>query len=83
MNLSMPRHQSGPNNTFSETIANSFHEVNELYNGTLNQVHTFMYATKISSNESFTLHDAMKQEDQMQFIEAVEKEISEDEEGHH
>ena len=42
-----------------------------------------MYATEISSNESFTFCDAMKQEDRMKFIEAIEKEISDHEDGNH
>ena len=42
-----------------------------------------MYATEISSNESFTFCDAMKQEDRMKFVEAIEKEISDHEDGNH
>ena len=42
-----------------------------------------MYATKISSNECFTFREAMKQEDKLEFIQAMEKEISDHEEGRH
>ena len=62
---------------------NRFHEVNELYDGTLNQIHNFMYATEISLNESFTFRDAMKQEDRLKFVEAMEKEINDHEKGNH
>ena len=50
---------------------NRFHEVNELYNGTLNEVHHLLYATDISSNESFTFRNAMKQDDELFFVDAM------------
>ena len=52
---------------------NRFHEVNELYDGTLNEVHHLLYATDISSNESFTFRNAMKQDDKFAFVDAMEK----------
>ena len=62
---------------------NIFHEVNDLYNGTLNQIHQFMYAKKISSNECFTFRNATKQEDKHKFVEAMEKKIVDHENGGH
>ena len=55
---------------------NRFHEVNELYGGTLNEVHHLLYSTDISSNDSFTFRNAMKQDDKLAFVDALEKEIS-------
>ena len=53
-NVTMPKHQTNPKNTFTEQAMNRFHEVNELYDGTLNSVHHYMYTTDISANDSFT-----------------------------
>ena len=52
---------------------NRFHKVNNLYDGTLNEVHNLFYATNISSNESFTFLNEMKQDDNLVFVEAMEK----------
>ena len=52
---------------------NRFHEVNELYDGTLNKVHHLLYATNISSNNSFTFRNAMKQDDKLAFVDAMER----------
>ena len=41
-----------------------FHELNELYDGTVDQLHHFAFSTiKILSNEVFTYHKAMKEAD--------------------
>ena len=58
---------------------NWFYEVNELYNGTLNKIHHFMYSTDITTNKCFTFLNAMKQEDKMSFSEAMENKISDHE----
>ena len=55
---------------------NRFHEVNELYDGTLNEVHHLLYATDINSNETFTFRNEIKQDDKLAFFDAMEKEIS-------
>ena len=60
---------------------NRFHEVNELYDGTLNEVHHLFYATNISTNESFMFRNAMKQDDKLDFVDAMEKEISDHKRG--
>ena len=62
---------------------NRFHKVNELYFVNLNEVHHFLNATYISSNDSFTFLNAMKQDEQIAFIDAMEKEISDHEKGGH
>ena len=64
----MPQHQTKKNATFTQQVTSRFHEVNELYDGTLNEVHHLLYATDISSNDSFKFLNAMKQD-------AMEKEI--------
>ena len=61
------------NATFTEQVMNRFHEVNELYYGTLNKVHHFFYSTDITTNETFTFREAMKQEDRLLFVEEMEK----------
>ena len=62
---------------------NRFHEVNELYDGTLNKVHHLLYATGISSNESFTFRNTIKQDDKLAFVNAMGKEISDHKKGGH
>ena len=62
---------------------NRFHEVNELYDGNLNEVHHLLYATNISSNDSFKFRNAMKQDDKLAFVDAIAKEISDHEKGGH
>ena len=62
---------------------NRFHELNELYDGTLNKVHHLLYATDISSNDSFTFRNAMKHDVKIDFVYAMEKEISDHKKGVH
>ena len=62
---------------------NRFHEVNELYNSNLNEVHRLLFATDISSNDSFTFQNTMKRDDKLTFVDAMEKEISNHEKGCH
>ena len=59
--------------TYTEQVMNRFHEVNELYDSNMKKIHHFMLSTEVSSNESFTSHQAMKQDDMMLFIDAMEK----------
>ena len=47
---------------------NSFHKVNKLYDGTMNEVHPFFYHTDISLNVCFLFQKAMKQVDRMLFV---------------
>ena len=81
--LDMPQHQTEKNATFTQKVMNRLHEVNELYDGTLNEVHHLLYATNISSNDSFTFRSAMKQDDKLAFVDATEKDISDHEKGVH
>ena len=42
-----------------------------------------MYFTNISTNKCFTFRNAMKQEDRMSFVDAMEKEITNHKSGEH
>ena len=74
-NTRMPNHQINPDATYTKQVLNRFHEVNELYDGILNEVHHLMYSTNITTNKYFTFRNAMKQEDKMSFVDAMKKEI--------
>ena len=82
-NIIMPEHRTHKNLTYTKQVLNWFHEVNELYDGTLNIIHHFMYSTNITTNECFMFQNAMKQKYKMSFVEAREKEISDHEAGGH
>ena len=61
----MPKHRINKNATFTEKVMNRLHEVNELYDGTLDKIHHFFYSTEITTNETFTLREAMEQDDRL------------------
>ena len=82
-NIRMPKHRTNPDPSYAEQVLNRFHEVNELYDGSLNQVHHLMYLTDITTNKCFTFRDAMKEADRLSFVDAMEKEISDHENGNH
>ena len=82
-NFTIPEHQTNPNSTYAEQFMNRFREVNELYDGTLNEIHNFMYATNIDINECFTFINVMNQDNKISFVDAMEKEISDHEAGGH
>ena len=82
-NVVVPQHQTEQNATFTQQVMNRFHEVNEMYGGILNEVHYLLYATDISSNNSFMFRNAMKQGDKLAFVDAMEKEIINHEKGGH
>ena len=69
--------------TYTEQVMNWFHEVNELYDGTLNKIHHFFYLTDITTNETFTFSEVMKQEYRLSFVDSMEKYIRDHEEGCH
>ena len=82
-NTRMPNHRINPDATYTEQVLNRFHEVNELYDGTLNEVHHLMYSADITTNKCFTFRNSMKQEDKISFVDAMEKEILDHENGEH
>ena len=71
MNIKLPEHQTNLNSTFTEQVMNHFHDLNELYAGTLNEMQYLLYTTDRSTNECFTFRNAMKQEVKLQFIDAM------------
>ena len=74
-NVVVPQHQTEKNATFTQQVMNRCHEVNEMYSGTLSEVHHLLYATGISSNDSFKFRNAMKQDDKLAFVDAMGKEM--------
>ena len=56
----MPKHRTNINAAFTKQVMNRSHEVNELYDVTLNKIHHFFYSTDITTNENFKFHEAMK-----------------------
>ena len=83
MNIKIPEHRINPNSIFTEQFMNRFHKVNELYDETLNDVHHLFYTTDISLNESFRFRNEIKQDDKLAFIDAMDKEITDHENGGH
>jgi hypothetical protein len=78
MKIDMPLHNIFPTATLAERAACHLHEVNNLYDGTLNSICAYAYSTialVMSNNEDFTYTKAMQQPDSAQFIEAMSKEI--------
>ena len=71
-NVVVPQNQTEKNAIFTQQEMNRFHKVNELYDGTLNEVHHLLYANDISSNDRFTFQNAMKQDDKLAFVDAME-----------
>lgn len=64
--------------SLGDRFMTKFHEVNELYDGTCNQIHFMAFSTlsdAVASNEVFTYAQAMKQDDVDDFVEAMKKEI--------
>jgi hypothetical protein len=62
------------------------HEVNELYDGTLNTIHAYTFNTvarDMSNNKIFTYTKAMQQPDVAKFVEAMAKEIHDHESHDH
>ena len=79
----MPNHRIKPDTTYTKQVMNLFHEVNELYYGTLNEMHHLIYSVDITTNECFTFRNNMKQKDKMSFVDAMEKEILDHKNGEH
>ena len=62
---------------------NWFHDIKNLYDGTLNKTHHLFYSTDITKNETFKFREDMKQEGRLSFMESMENEIHEHKEGGH
>ena len=81
-NTRMPNHRINLDANYTKQVLNRFHEVNELYDVILNEVHHLKYSADINPNECFTFRNAMKQEYKISFIDAMEKEILDHENGY-
>jgi hypothetical protein len=82
--FTMPRHRTSMTNpTFTERIITRLDEANEHCDGTLNEFHFVSLLTDTASNEVFTYHQAQKQPDWAEFVEAMEKEIEDHESRDH
>ena len=79
----MPSHQIAPDSTYFQRAINRLDEVNELVDGTLNEMSCFALATDIASNESYTLSQTVKQDDWESFVEAMQVKVKAHEEGRH
>jgi hypothetical protein len=72
----MPSHQESQDHpSFTALLLCRIDEANEHCDGTLNEFHFVFLLTDTSSNEVFTYHPAQKQDDWIQFVEAMEKEV--------
>jgi hypothetical protein len=61
-----------------EKMVTRIHEVNELYDGTLNTIHAYAFNTVVlnmSNNEMFAYTKAMQQPDSAKFVEAMANKI--------
>jgi hypothetical protein len=58
-----------------ERLVNRFHEVNELFDGSLNVLHNSVLSTDVSTKEVYTYSQVMKQDDFADFLEAMSVEI--------
>ena len=81
--VEMPNHPLPSNASLLEKAVNRFHECNELYDGTLNQLHNFALTADVASNEVFTYQQAMRQDDRDKFIQAMSKEVEDHESRDH
>ncbi len=82
----MPLYNISPTATLAKHAACRLHEVNELYDGTLNSIWAYAFSTialDMSNNKVFTYTKAMQQPDSAQFIEAISKEIDDHQSCHH
>jgi hypothetical protein len=84
--IDMPSYNISPTATLAKCAVSCLHEVNELYNGTLNSICAYAFSTialDMSNNKVFTYTKAMQQPDSAQFIKAMSKEIDDHQSRHH
>jgi hypothetical protein len=84
--IRLPSFPISPQATLCEKMVTRIHEVNELYDGTLNTIHAYAFNTvalDMSNNKIFTYTNAMQQPDLAQFVEAMAKEIHDHESRDH
>ncbi len=84
--VTAPSYALSFNVTYTDCMVSHTHELNELYDGTLNLIVAYAFSTialDMSNNEVFTYTKAIQQPDTDQFIEAMQKEIDDNESRDH
>jgi hypothetical protein len=81
--VTVPDHELPTHATLSDHMIKRFEELNEYYDGTMNQIYFLSFITDVSSNEVFTYKEAMTQEDTHLFVEAMQKEVTDHEQRNH
>ena len=75
--VTVPDNELPTHATFSDHMIKHFEELNEHYDGTMNQIHFLSFSTDVSSNKVFIYKEAITQEDAHLFVEAMQKEVAE------
>ena len=81
--MTLPQHQVQPNESYTDGLIQHFQEVNEHHDNIINQMHLFLLISHTSTNEVFTFHQAIKQNDMLDFVAGMEKEIDDHESRGH
>jgi hypothetical protein len=81
--VTVPDHELLTHAILSDHMIKCFEELNEHYDGTMNQIHFLSFSTDISSNKNFTYKEAMTQKDAHLFVEAMQKEVADHELRNH
>ena len=81
--VTVPDHELLTHAMLSGHMIKRFEELNEHYDGTMNQIHFLFFITDVSSNKVFTYKEAMTQEDAHLFVEAMQKEVADHELRNH
>ncbi len=81
--VTVPDHELPTHAMFSDHVIKCFEELHEHYDGTMNQIHFLSFSTDVISNKVFTYKEAMTQEDAHLFVEAMQKEVADQELQNH
>jgi hypothetical protein len=76
-------HELPTHATLSDDMIKCFEDLNEHYNGTINQIHFLSFSMDISSNKVFTYKGDITQEDAHLFAEPMQKEVADHELRNH
>jgi hypothetical protein len=82
----VPSYALSPNASYMDRMVSRVHELNELYDGTMNTVVSFAFSTvalDMSNNEVFTYTKALQQPDFDKFVETMGKEVNDHESRDH
>jgi len=84
--VTAPSYALSPNASYTDHMVSHIHELNELYDGTMNTVVSYAFSTvalDMSNNEVFTYTKALQQPDADKFVEAMGKEVNDHESRDH